>query len=76
MVAKKTRRNKAEAKPEQHKTQIIFRPHPPIEVCASCGAIQSFVQTRGMKQTAGTLLVAPAHCKNCGQLASIRMTRR
>jgi hypothetical protein len=60
---------------EQRKTQIIFRPHPPIEVCQNCGAIQPFVQTRGMKQTAGALMVAPAHCKHCGQLASIRTTR-
>jgi hypothetical protein len=68
------RKQKQDKQPDQPKpkTQIIYRPHPPIEVCNACGAIMPFVQHHGMRQTIGGMLVASARCKHCGALASIR----
>ena len=53
------------------KPQIITRPHPPIEVCFQCGAINPFRQSRGVRHYAA-FDVAPAKCRKCGALAQIR----
>ena len=53
------------------KPQIITRPHPPIEVCFQCGAINPFRQSRGTRHYPA-FDVAPAKCRNCGALAQIR----